>query len=135
MGIVQVSIPLMGLYGDEPTILGTPAAGAVVSVSNQPSNEYRAVLVLQSLGWVEVRPDSDPAAFSQRNTVDDPYKIVPEEVDNARQVRILPDVDYGLIQGDLAISGGISLTSALKLGAATDHFTNVMTVVGKSQKA
>ncbi|WP_252098976.1 MetQ/NlpA family ABC transporter substrate-binding protein, partial [Escherichia coli] len=91
-----------GLYGGKLTTLGTPAAGTVVSVPNQPSNEYRAVLVLESLGWVKIKPDSDPATFSQRNIVDNPYKIVLKEMDNAQQVRVLPDVDYGLIQGNFA---------------------------------
>ncbi len=125
----------MGLYGGKLTTLGTPAAGTVVSVPNQPSNEYRAVLVLESLGWVKIKPDSDPATFSQRNIVDNPYKIVLKEMDNAQQVRALPDVDYGLIQGNFAVSSGMSLTSALKLEAATSHFINVVTVAGKNQKA
>ncbi|HDK7027545.1 TPA: methionine-binding protein, partial [Klebsiella pneumoniae subsp. pneumoniae] len=135
VGIVQVPTPPMGLYGGKLTTLGTPAAGTVVSVPNQPSNEYRAVLVLESLGWVKIKPDSDPATFSQRNIVDNPYKIVLKEMDNAQQVRALPDVDYGLIQGNFAVSSGMSLTSALKLEAATSHFINVVTVAGKNQKA
>ncbi len=44
------------------------------------------------------------------------------------------DVDYGLIQGNFAVSSGMSPTSALKLEAATSHF-NVVTVAGKNQKA
>ncbi|EOA6606788.1 TPA: methionine-binding protein [Klebsiella pneumoniae] len=135
VGIVQVPTPPMGLYGGKLTTLGTPAAGTVVSVPNQPSNEYRAVLVLESLGWVKIKPDSDPATFSQRNIVDNSYKIVLKEMDNAQQVRALPDVDYGLIQGNFAVSSGMSLTSALKLEAATSHFINVVTVAGKNQKA
>ena len=133
VGIVQVPTPPMGLYGGKLTTLGTPAAGTVVSVPNQPSNEYRAVLVLESLGWVKIKPDSDPATFSQRNIVANPYKIVLKEMDNAQQVRALPDVDYGLIQGNFAVSSGMALTSALKLEAATSHFINVVTVAGKNQ--
>lgn len=135
VGIVQVPTPPMGLYGGKLTTLGTPAAGTVVSVPNQPSNEYRAVLVLESLGWVKIKPDSDPATFSQRNIVANPYKIVLKEMDNAQQVRALPDVDYGLIQGNFAVTSGMALTSALKLEAATSHFINVVTVAGKNQKA
>lgn len=134
VGIVQVPTPPMGLYGGKLTTLGTPAAGTVVSVPNQPSNEYRAVLVLESLGWVKIKPDSDPATFSQRNIVDNPYKIVLKEMDNAQQVRALPDVDYGLIQGNFAVSSGMSLTSALKLEAATSHFINVVTVAVKIRR-
>ena len=84
---------------------------------------------------MKIKPDSDPATFSQRNIVDNPYKIVLKEMDNAQQVRALPDVDYGLIQGNFAVSSGMSLTSALKLEAATSHFINVVTVAGKSEGA
>lgn len=55
-------------------------------------------------------------------------------MDNAQQVRALPDVDYGLIQGNFAVSSGMSLTSALKLEAATSHFINVVTVAGKKSE-
>ena len=44
-----------------------------------------------------------------------------------------PDVDYGLIQAILRLQR-MSLTSALKLEAATSHFINVVTVAGKNQK-
>ncbi len=47
IGIVQVPTPPMGLYSNKVKQLSTPAAGTTVSVPNQPSNEYRAALVLQ----------------------------------------------------------------------------------------
>ena len=74
VGIVQVPTPPMGLYGGKLTTLGTPAAGTVVSVPNQPSNEYRAVLVLESLGWVKIKPDSDPATFPSAISLPTPIK-------------------------------------------------------------
>ncbi len=134
-GIVQVPTPPMGLYGGKIKTLKTPTEGTVISVPNQASNEYRAVLVLQSLGWLKVKPDSDPATFSQRNIIENPYKIVLKEMDNAQQVRALPDVDYGLIQGNFAVSSGIKLSSALKLEAPTSNFINVVTVAGKNKDA
>jgi ABC-type metal ion transport system substrate-binding protein len=73
VGIVQVPTPPMGLYGGKIKTLGTPAAGTVVSVPNQPPNEYRAVLVLESLGWVKlnqtaIRPPSRSAISSKIRT-------------------------------------------------------------------
>jgi D-methionine transport system substrate-binding protein len=135
IGIVQVPTPPMGLYSNKVKQLSTPAAGTTVSVPNQPSNEYRAALVLQSLGWIKVDPKSDPATFSQRNINENPYKIVLKEMDNAQQVRALPDVDYGLIQGNFAVSSGIKLSSALKLEDPTSNFINVVTIAGKNKDA
>jgi D-methionine transport system substrate-binding protein len=56
-------------------------------------------------------------------------------MDNAQQVRALPDVDYGLIQGNFAVSSGMALNSALQLETATSHFINVVTVAGKNKDA
>lgn len=134
-GIVQVPTPPMGLYSDKIKQLVTPQPGTTISVPNQAANEYRAALVLQSLGWIKIAADSDPATFSQRNITENPYKIRFKEMDNAQQVRALPDVDYGLIQGNFAVSNGMKLDSALKLEAATSKFINVVTVAGKNKDA
>lgn len=134
-GIVQVPTPPMGLYSGKIKQLETPKSGTTISVPNQASNEYRAALVLQSLGWIKIAANSDPATFSQRNITENPYKIVFKEMDNAQQVRALPDVDYGLIQGNFAVSNGIKLASALKLEEPTSKFINVVTVAGKNKNA
>ncbi len=135
VGIVQVPTPPMGLYGGKLKTLDTPKPGTVISVPNQAPNEYRAALVLQSLGWLKIRADSDPATFSQKFISENPYKIVLKEMDNAQQVRALPDVDYGLIQGNFAVSSGMKLNSALKLEQPTSQFINVVTVAGKNKNA
>lgn len=56
-------------------------------------------------------------------------------MDNAQQVRALPDVDYGAIQGNFAVSNRIKLTSALQLEKPTTQFVNVVTVAGKNKDA
>lgn len=135
VGIVQVPTPPMGLYAGKLNTLDTPKPGTVISVPNQAPNEYRALLVLQSLGWVKLKADIDPATFSQKAISENPYKIVLKEMDNAQQVRALPDVDFGLIQGNFAVSSGMKLSSALKLETPTSQFINVVTVAGKNKDA
>lgn len=135
VGIVQVPTPPMGLYSSKFKTLTTPAAGTTVSVPNQASNEYRAALLLQSIGWLKISPKSDPATFSQKNIIENPYKIVLKEMDNAQQVRALPDVDIGVIQGNFAVSSGMKLNSALKLEDPNSKFINVVTVSGKNKDA
>lgn len=135
IGIVQVPTPPMGIYSEKFHDVAKPAEGATISVPNQASNEYRAALVLQDLGWVKIKPNSDPATFSQKNIVENPYHIRFKEMDNAQQVRALPDVDYGVIQGNFAVSSGLKLSSALKLENPVVGFINVVTIAGKNKEA
>lgn len=114
-GIVQVPTPPMGLYSNQHQKEDKPKDGAWISVPNQPSNEYRAALLLQSIGWIKLKERIDPATFSQKDIAENPYHLVIKEMDNAQQVRALPDVDFGAIQGNFAVSNGIKLTSALQL--------------------
>ncbi|CAM3413519.1 methionine-binding protein [Rouxiella silvae] len=135
IGIVQVPTPPMGLYSNKHLKDETPKAGQTISVPNQASNEYRAALLLQDLGWIKISPKSDPATFSQKDITENPYKLVFKEMDNAQQVRALPDVDYGAIQGNFAVSSGIKLNSALKLENPVKGFINVVTIAGKNKDA
>ncbi|WP_240155259.1 MetQ/NlpA family ABC transporter substrate-binding protein [Candidatus Pantoea multigeneris] len=133
IGIVQVPTPPMGIYSNSQQQVTQPKEGAVVSVPNQPSNEYRAALLLQDLGWLKVDPKSDAATFSQRNITANPYHIVLKEMDNAQQVRALPDTDFGVIQGNFAVSSGLKLASALKLENPRSQFINVVTIAEKNK--
>ena len=138
IGIVQVPTPPMGLYSDkyqQGQKDQKPKEGALISVPNQPSNEYRAALLLQSIGWIKLKEKIDPATFSQKDIAENPYHLVIKEMDNAQQVRALPDVDFGAIQGNFAVSNGIKLSSALQLEKPTTQFVNVVTVAGKNKDA
>ncbi len=135
VGIVQVPTPPMGLYSAKHDTAGTPGPGTVITVPNQPSNEYRAALLLQDLGWIKIAPAADPATFSQKNISENRYNIQLKEMDNAQQVRALPDVDYGAIQGNFAVSSGMKLSSALRLENPVKGFINVVTVAGKNKDA
>lgn len=135
VGIVQVPTPPMGLYSNSHKAGEIPKAGETVSVPNQASNEYRAALLLQDLGWIKISPKSDPATFSQKDITANPYKLIFKEMDNAQQVRALPDVDYGAIQGNFAVSSGLKLNSAIKLENPVKGFINIVTVAGKNKDA
>lgn len=135
IGIVQVPTPPMGLYSLKHQTAGAPQPGTVISVPNQPSNEYRAALLLQDLGWIKIAANADPATFSQKYISENPYKIQLKELDNAQQVRALPDVDYGAIQGNFAVSSGMKLTSALRLENPVKGFINVVAIAGKNKDA
>lgn len=130
--LVQVPGPPMALFGGKKSALDEVEKGSTVAVPNQPANEYRALKVLESVGWVTLSDDIDPATTSLADVVDNPHDLAFVEMENAQQVPALADVDYSVIQGNFVVSGGLKLTDALQLEDLTDEFSVVVAVDEKN---
>lgn len=126
--LVQVPGPPMAVFGGKASSLDDGADGATVAVPNQPSNQYRALKVLESIGWVELSADIDTATASLQDVTGNPHDLAFVEMENAQQVASLGDVDFSVIQGNFIVSGGLSFSDALAVEELTDEFSVVVTV-------
>lgn len=128
VALVQVPGPPMALFGGAQKSLDDLKKGATISVPNQPSNQYRALTVLEDADLITVSDEMDPATASLQDIVDNPYDLEFVEMENAQQVAALQDVDYAVIQGNFVVSGGLKLADALTLEDLTDEFSVVVSV-------
>lgn len=128
VALVQVPGPPMALFGGKQDSLDDLESGAQVSVPNQPSNQYRALKVLEAADLITVSESMDPATASLQDVVDNPHDLEFVEMENAQQVAALEDVDYAVIQGNFVVSGGLKLTDAIELEDLTDEFSVVVSV-------
>jgi D-methionine transport system substrate-binding protein len=128
VAVVQVPTPPMGLYSKKHHALTEVKAGATVAVPNDPVNLERALKILQRIGWIKLRPSSNPVDVTERDVIANPagIKIVPLE--NAQAPRALDDVDFAAIQGNFAIFSGYKLTDALALEQMTPPYINQLVV-------
>lgn len=126
--LVAVPTPPMALFGGKKTSLDDLGSGATVAVPNQPSNQYRALKVLEELDLVTLSDSIDPATASLQDVVENPHDIEFVEMENAQQVPSLQDVDYSVIQGNFVVSGGLDLGEALALEDLTDEFSVIVAV-------
>ncbi len=126
--LVTIPTPPMALFGGKKSSLDELGTGSTIAVPNQPSNQYRALKVLEGLGLITLSDTIDPATASLQDVVDNPNGIEFVEMDNAQQVPSLPDVDYSVIQGNFVVSGGLKLTDALALEELTDEFSVIVAV-------
>ena len=128
VAVVQVPTPPMGLYSKKHHALTEVHAGATVAVPNDPVNLERALKILQRIGWIKLRPNSNPVDVTERDVIANPagIKIVPLE--NAQAPRALDDVDFAAIQGNFAIFSGYKLTDALALEQMTPPYINQVVV-------
>ena len=99
-------------------------AALTIAVPNDTTNEARALLLLQELGYITVDPNAGITA-TIGDITDNPYNIEFEEVEAAQIPNILQDVDFGIINSNYAIPAGINpATDALaQEGAASAYVT------------
>ncbi len=127
VSLVQVPGPPMGLFAgksDSPE----PADGASVALPNEPSNLYRALLLLQDAGWITVSESIDSGTASLNDVTSNPHDLKLTLLENSQAVRSLEDLDYAVVQGNFVVSAGLDLTSAIKLEDLQDEFSVIVAV-------
>lgn len=87
--------------------------GMSVSAPNDPSNFARALVMLDELGWVQLKDNIDPLTASKKDIASNPKNIQIVELEAAQLPRSRQDVDFAVINGNYATSSGIKLTEAL----------------------
>ena len=102
-----------------------------IAVPSDTTNEARALLLLEDQGLI---PLADGAGLqaTANDIVDNPYNINIVETEAASLPRTLADVDMAVINGNYALSGGVSPEKALASedshSAAAVEYANVIAV-------
>ena len=101
------------------------------SVPNDTTNEARALLLLESLGIIKVKEGAGLTA-TKKDIVENPYNIDLVEMEAAQLPRILPDVDFAIINGNYAIDAGLKASDMLAQEStdseAAQLYANVLVV-------
>lgn len=117
---------------------GSSATGHKIAVPSDPTNEARALLLLQDQGLIKLK-DGAGLDATKNDIADNPYNIDIVEVEAASLPTTLPDVDMAVINGNYAISGGIDTSSALARedasSEAADKYANVVAVRAGDEKS
>ena len=103
-------------------------ASLTIAVPNDTTNEARALLLLQELGYITVDPNAGIVA-TINDITENPYNIEFEEVEAAQIPNILPDVDFGIINSNYAIPAGLNpATDALAQEGSASAYVNILCV-------
>lgn len=102
--------------------------GVTIAVPNDTTNEARALLLLEELGYIELDPDAGITA-TIKDITSNPYDIKFNEVEAAQIPNILQDVDYAIINSNYAISAGINpVEDSLEIEGAFSAYSNILAV-------
>lgn len=126
--LVEVPTAPIGLYTKRHKRLEDVAPGQRVALPNDPTNQARALAMLERLGWLTLKPGSDPLKVSERDVATNvkQVKLVPLEA--AQLPRALDDVDFAFVNGNYAIASGLRLADALALEKTPAEYMIVVTV-------
>ena len=103
------------------------ADGITIAVPNDPTNEGRALLLLQAYGLITVDENAGITA-TVADITENPLNIEFVEVEAALVPNALPDVDYAAINGNYALAA--ELPAALLYENAASPYVNVVSVNG-----
>ena len=123
-----IHIEPVALYSKKLSSLAELKNGATIAIPNDPTNEGRALLLLQSAGLIKLDENAGITATPQ-NVVENPKNIKFHEIEAASLPRVLLDVDAAVINGNYAISAGLSAnTDGLVVEGADSPYVNVVAV-------
>ena len=101
---------------------------ARIGIPNDPSNEGRALLLLQEAGLITIDSKAGITATVQDIT-SNPLKLKFVEVEAASLPRVLADVDAAVINGNYAIPAGLSAKKdGLFVEGSSSPYVNVVAV-------
>ena len=104
------------------------ADGIKIAVPNDPTNEGRALLLLQANGYIKLDPNAGVTATAA-NVIENPLGIEFVEVEAAMVPNILPDVDYAIINNNYALDFGLNpVADSLLIESADSPYANVLCV-------
>jgi D-methionine transport system substrate-binding protein len=118
----------MGIYSRKITDLTQLRDGATVAIPNDPSNEARALLLLQRAKLITLKPNVDISA-TINDIQNNPKHLVIKEIDAAQLPRVLPDVDLAIINTNYAMVANLLPTrDALFIERPDSPYANLIVV-------
>ena len=134
VSVANIHIEPMGVYSskhkkDEVIKQGkfSPAKNSTIALPNNPTNENRALRILEEAGLIKLKNDSEVATIL--DIVENPLNLKFIEIKDAQLIRSLEDVDYAVINGNFAIMAKLKPTKdALLLESKYSPYANILVV-------
>lgn len=118
----------MGVYSKKIKDLQQIPLNGIVAIPNDPSNEGRALLLLQQAGLIKISEAAGLYAHPG-NILSNPKHLNFKELDAAQLARSLPDVDIAVINTNYAIPAGLSPTKdAIFREGSESPYANVIVI-------
>ncbi|WP_134684047.1 MetQ/NlpA family ABC transporter substrate-binding protein [Brevibacillus migulae] len=124
----KVHVEPIGFYSEKLKSKDDIKEGAKIGIPNNPSNEYRALVLLQEQGLIKLKDGLTTYEATPKDIVENPKKLEFVETEAATLPRALPDLDGAIINTNIVLDAKIDPKSALFREDANSPYANVIVV-------
>ena len=133
IAVAKTVIFPMGIYSVKIKDIATLPEGAIVALPNDPTNGGRALLLLEKINLIKLKPGAGLRA-AVTDIIENPKKIVLKELDAAQIPRSLADMDMAAINTNYAITAGLVPTKdAIAIEDINSPYANILAVRSKDK--
>ena len=126
--IAETFVYPMAIYSKKIKNISQVKDGDVVAIPNDPSNEARALLLLQKAKLITLKPGTNITA-TIADIATNPKHLSIKEIDAAQLPRVLPDVTIAAINTNYAAEAGLLPTkNGLVIEGADSPYANLIVV-------
>lgn len=120
---------LMGIYSNNVDSVEDIPDGAKIGVPNDPSNEYRALKLLETAGLIKLKSGLNESA-TKNDIAENPKNLDIQELEASQIVNQLDDLSAAVVNGNFAVNAGLSVEDDAIFGEPTEgnEYYNVFAV-------
>ncbi|MFZ5969349.1 MAG: MetQ/NlpA family ABC transporter substrate-binding protein [Bacillota bacterium] len=123
-----VHVEPLGLYSKKIKSVDELSDGATITIPNDPTNEGRALILLDANGIIKLSADAGLEA-TEKDIVENPKNLVFKPIDAAQLPRTLEDVDASIINTNYALEGQLNpKEDALIIEGSESPYANIVTI-------
>ena len=126
--LIKVPTAPIAIYSKKHHSLTEVKDGATIALPNDPTNQARALVLLEQLGWIKLKPNVDPVRASENDVAVNIKKIKLIPLEAAQLPRSLEDTDYSFVNGNYALASGLKLTDALAQEKISARYQNLVAI-------
>jgi len=126
--IMEIPTVSMRIFSDKFNNIGNIGTSISASIPGDPSNLARALRVLESANILSLDPAIDKLRATINDVIANPHNIRFTPIPAHELVESLKTFDMSVINGNYAVSGGLSLSEALFQETLVADYMNVIAV-------
>jgi len=128
VSIGKVHVEPIGFYSQKIKSIDELKEGATIGIPNNPSNEFRALALLEAKGLIKLKTGIANYSATPKDIAENPKKFKFVEVDSAQLPRSLPDVDGAVINTNIILEAKIDPKTAIFREDANSPYANIVVV-------